>query len=112
MARLGHASPAAAQRYQHAAERRDVKIADKLETALQAIRPDTETSTHKGSRGGSTPKTDNPTHPEEDLAWEKRGGRPPKTPLPPTGMAEIIPLTSTSLRASDGNRTRVLSLGS
>lgn len=36
MARLGHASPAAAQRYQHAAERRDAVIADALQAVIDA----------------------------------------------------------------------------
>ncbi len=36
MARLGHASPAAAQRYQHAAERRDRVIAEALDVVLDA----------------------------------------------------------------------------
>lgn len=38
MARLGHASPAAAaaQRYQHAAERRDAVIADAVHAAIDA----------------------------------------------------------------------------
>ena len=31
---MGHASPAAALRYQHAAERRDVAIANGLDTAI------------------------------------------------------------------------------
>jgi integrase len=34
MARLGHASPAAALRYQHAAERRDAEIADRIGAAI------------------------------------------------------------------------------
>jgi integrase len=37
MARLGHASPAAAQRYQHAAERRDAVIASALDIMLDAL---------------------------------------------------------------------------
>ena len=37
MARLGHASPAAAQRYQHAAERRDAVIASALDIVLEAL---------------------------------------------------------------------------
>ncbi len=36
-ARLGHASPATAQRYQHAAERRDAPIASALEIMLDAL---------------------------------------------------------------------------
>jgi integrase len=39
MSRLGHASPAAAHRYQHAAERLDVSIAESLEVLLQTVRP-------------------------------------------------------------------------
>jgi integrase len=37
MARLGHASPAAAHRYQHAAERRDADIAAALDAALDSL---------------------------------------------------------------------------
>jgi hypothetical protein len=69
MARLGHASSAAAERCQHAAERRDANIADKLETVLRSVRPDSEMDAASDSRGGSTPKTDDPKQPEEGLAW-------------------------------------------
>jgi hypothetical protein len=37
MARLGHASPAAAQRYQHAAQRRDAAIASALDVVLEGL---------------------------------------------------------------------------
>jgi hypothetical protein len=109
---LGHASPAAAPRYQHAAERRDTTIADTLEAVLQTARPATTTDPADDPCGGRTPKTQTPTERAEDLPWGKRGVQAPETPLPPTGIAEIIPLTRASQRASDGNRTRVLSLGS
>jgi integrase len=38
MSRMGHSSPAAALRYQHAAERRDVEIADGLDTAIRGAK--------------------------------------------------------------------------
>ena len=38
MARLGHATPSAAQRYQHAAERRDADIATGLERMVDMAR--------------------------------------------------------------------------
>jgi integrase len=44
MARLGHASPQAAQRYQHAAERRDAVIAQALDAVIQANTAETESS--------------------------------------------------------------------
>jgi integrase len=42
MARLGHASPAAAQRYQHAAARRDGEIAERLDAVVREARRRTE----------------------------------------------------------------------
>jgi len=58
MARLGHASPAAAQRYQHAAERRDAVIANALDVVLGAL-----------SRPGNSTRTEEP----EDALWGWRG---------------------------------------
>jgi hypothetical protein len=37
MARLGHRSRAAADRYQHAAARRDAELAAKLQTVAEAV---------------------------------------------------------------------------
>jgi integrase len=72
MARLGHASPAAAHRYQHAAERRDVHVAESLETMLRTAR---------------APDPSSRNRPTGDPAWGNGrsgrlppGGEPPKTP--------------------------------
>lgn len=80
MARLGHASPAGAQRYQHAAERRDVAIAAGLEAMLTAQASDRQADLPRGNRG-------------ED-------------PQSPTAAGTVTPLTRENMRASDGNRTR------
>lgn len=50
MARLGHASPAAAHRYQHAAERRDADIASALDTLVGEL-----SSRHKSANGRRRP---------------------------------------------------------
>jgi integrase len=97
MARLGPASPAAAHRYQHAAERRDVHVAESLETMLRTARRLDPSSRNQ---------------PAEDPAWGNRGETADPGDYPP-GVTPLKPLpTSGFPRASDGNRTRVLSLGS
>jgi integrase len=58
MARLGHASLAAAQRYQHAAERRDAVIANALDVVLGAL-----------SRPGNSTGNEEP----ENALWGWRG---------------------------------------
>ena len=91
---LGHASPAASQRYQHAAERRDAVIAAALDEVLLAATrlvggPDLPLLRHL-------------------CAIDVR-----EVPVPPTPVhLQKPPLTREFPRASDGNRTRVLSLGS
>ena len=52
MARLGHASPAAAQRYQHAAERRDRVIAEALDVILDAAEQSRKATNGPGPRDG------------------------------------------------------------
>ncbi len=52
MARLGHASPAAAQRYQHAAERRDRVIAEALDVILDAAEQSRKAANGPGPRDG------------------------------------------------------------
>jgi hypothetical protein len=47
--RLGHSTPAAALRYQHAMEGRDAEIAAKLDQLVQDDEPDPKT--RKGTRG-------------------------------------------------------------
>ncbi len=66
MARLGHASPAAAQRYQHAAERRDSVIAAALDEVLLAA-----------TRIGGAP--------DVPLLRHARGMETPNGPVPPEG---------------------------
>ena len=92
MARLGHSSPAAAQRYQHAAERRDAVIASALDIVLGAL---------------PRFKNDAPTNETKDALWGWVGLaiKRPSPPNPTPG------LTRDFGGASDGNRTRVLSLG-
>lgn len=51
MARLGHSSPEAARRYQHAAERRDREIADRLEAMFSRGRSD-ELNAHPRRKHG------------------------------------------------------------
>ncbi len=97
MARLGHASPAAAQRYQHAAERRDVHIADALETILRTAGPD---------------RTLSQNAPTDDPLWGNCGEEAKIEAYPIPVPLQKQPLTRDFPRASDGNRTRVLSLGS
>ncbi len=89
MARLGHASPQTAQRYQHAAERRDSVIA----AALNEVLLHANAMEQERVRGEVS----------HDWAMD---------PLHGVIVLPTIPLTSSFSRASDGNRTRVLSLGS
>jgi len=72
MARLGHASPAAAQRYQHAAERRDRVIADALDVVVNAA------AQARTRANGHEPR-------------DKRGIEAPSGPLPPGGTAAENP---------------------
>ena len=60
MARLGHASPAAAQRYQHAAERRDRVIAEALDVILDAAEQSRKATNGPGPRDerGMEPELD------------------------------------------------------
>jgi integrase len=67
MARLGHASPVAAQRYQHAAERRDQVIADALDLVLEAA-----TKARKGANGHG---------PRDARGMESQDDAPPAAPL-------------------------------
>jgi hypothetical protein len=88
-----HSTPAAAHRYQHAATRRDTVIAlalNEIVTQLQLV----------------TAATANPA-PAGHM--RDRGQFRPPTPR---GIAPELPFTRAFPRASDGNRTRVLSLGS
>ena len=97
MARLGHASPDAAHRYQHAASRRDRTIADALEVVLaEAARlqaPDDTTAAPEVPRGN-------------------RGRAPSEAEVGASGEGENAPSPAPSPGAGDENRTRVLSLGS
>jgi len=97
MSRLGHASPAAAHRYQHAAERRDVHIAESLEVLLQAVRPPTAASQIERAN---------------DVVWGNRGEEAESGAYPDGVPPQKARPTRAFPRASDGNRTRVLSLGS
>jgi hypothetical protein len=83
MARLGHASPAAAQRYQHAAERRDRVIAQALDVVLDAaVRSRDEAnspeqrcpgraSVHSGTMCHSSPSSDSTANPT--IGWRATG---------------------------------------
>lgn len=55
MHRLGHASPRAALRYQHATAKRDEVIADGIDRLLEAARDDPD-STVLPFRGAGAPK--------------------------------------------------------
>ena len=101
MARLGHASPAAAQRYQHAAERRDAVIADALQTVIDAASRIVEPSPR------SQP---DPSVSRVEGFWRDFPAEGTEHTL--SGDPESDPLPGVLRRASDGNRTRVLSLGS
>jgi integrase len=101
MARLGHASPVAAQRYQHAAERRDAVIADALQAVIDAAARVGEPQ----ERPLPNPAFSGPAGYSRDETSEtpfEASKEDPENTLPPG----VLP------RASDGNRTRVLSLGS
>jgi len=96
MSRLGHASPAAALRYQHAAERRDVRMAESLEVMLQTVRP---------------PAAASQNQPADDVVWGNCGEEADSDAYP-DGVSPLKPSpTRTFPRASDWNRTCVLSLG-
>ena len=99
MARLGHASPAAAHRYQHAAWRRDAVIADALQTVIEAA-----TRLDDGYAKDMHITAD--TH---DVVRDGCGMEPSEPPAEDPGNP-VLP--GGPPRASDGNRTRVLSLGS
>ncbi len=107
MARLGHASPAAAHRYQHAAQRRDALIAVALEAVMREV--------WALEGGPPIPFWADEADSVEATAIEvgdQRGIAGAETPLPPTGIHPDVPSDLGFLGASDGNRTRVLSLGS
>ena len=101
MARLGHSSPAAAARYQHAAERRDAVIADALQAVIDAA--------GRLPNPVSRPQLDNADFP---AALSTRYVGPDGASAFVLEDPENGPLPGLSSRASDGNRTRVLSLGS
>ena len=106
MARLGHASPAAAHRYQHAAERRDAIIAVALEAVMREV---------WALEGSAIPLWAETVASIEATATEvgdQRGISPSEEPIPPTGKDSDNPSERDVSGASDGNRTRVLSLGS
>ncbi len=92
-ARLGHATPAAAQRYQHAATRRDTLIAVALEEILAQHQELSAAARIPLLRGTGGAEAFRAIVPLALSPWKRR-------------------LTREFLRASDGNRTRVLSLGS
>ena len=98
MARLGHASPVAARRYQHAAERRDTVIADALQVVIEAAGTASKRS-----------QADPAIFPLRDDCGMTADTKPRKLSL---GDPKIALPPGLSSRASDGNRTRVLSLGS
>jgi len=101
MARLGHASPAAAQRYQHAAERRDSVIADALQTVIEAAQ-----------RMDEAPgRIDEPAVSQGDAGWMRDDGAEAHSDRARSDAENPVPPADLP-RASDGNRTRVLSLGS
>lgn len=100
MARLGHASSAAALRYQHAAERRDAVIADALQTVIDAARAAGE---HRNDR------TESPAS-KSAAGWMRDASPDGPDPDTPSGAKNRLP-PALLPRASDENRTRVLSLG-
>ena len=104
MYRLGHASPQAALRYQHATRERDTAIADAMGVMMQAAQPD-------------------PTEANDSPA-EAQAGPAVTQEVRPLGHAKVTPAVRRTsrtkpkapdrafARAGDENRTRVLSLGS
>ena len=85
MHRMGHASSQAAIRYQHATRERDASLARALGELVEA------------SRG---------------IARDNRGMDAVEGLDDGPSLGDSLPVTSTSSRAGDENRTRVLSLGS
>jgi integrase len=101
MARLGHASPVAALRYQHAAERRDAVIADALQAVIEAARHPDE-----------PPPRSQPNPSDSGVEGYWRDGGPDEPDYSDVQPSENAVPPGDLPRASDGNRTRVLSLGS
>ena len=86
MARLGHASPAAAQRYQHAAERRDADIATSLEAVVQAHRQASAEAAEDTPVGPSEQPRPNPVEPGLlGKRWEKGSDGPYPPGVTPRG---------------------------
>jgi hypothetical protein len=98
MARLGHSTPRASLIYQHATERRDRQIAAGIDAILEAAKDD--------SREPAAAIVDLETS-RTNRARQPQGYR---KSAPRRGC--FIGLDQHFPRASDGNRTRVLSLGS
>jgi integrase len=99
MARLGHSTPRASLIYQHATEQRDRQIAEGIEAILD----------HAKQKGRETHRPD--CCPKRSRT--NRARPPPDTAKAPPEEGALLGLDQRiHVRASDGNRTRVLSLGS